>query len=121
VRFILPVTTVGMADMVILITAPIMATHLTFTDPMEITAGEDIMDGAAVITEALVGVVDMAGTEVDMAEADMDGTVEEGMFGAEVDTAEALAVMVTTNINIELTRLIRTQSGGSQSYLTSSF
>jgi hypothetical protein len=86
VRFILPVTTVGMADMVIPLTAPIMFTHLTDTDPMEITAGGDIMDGVVDITEATVGVAVMAGTAtagVDtvgavkvMVEADMDGVVD---------------------------------------------
>lgn len=76
-RFILPVTMVGMAVIVILIMATIMVTHLTSTDPIEITAGEDIMDGAAVMVgtamaevgtvgEAMVGVVDMVTIDNDI-------------------------------------------------------
>ena len=60
-----------------------MVPHLTCTDPMEITAG------ATVITEASVGVVVMAGT--DMAE----DTVGEAMDGV-VD-------MVTTDNDISKT------------------
>ena len=49
-----------------------MVTHLTCTDPMEITAG------ATVITEASVGVVVMAGTDMaeDTVGEAMDGVVD---------------------------------------------
>ena len=64
-----------------------MVTHLTATDPMDISAGVDIM----------VGVV-MAGPE------GVDTMVEEGTAGAAVDMVAAdtdgAVVMVTTDIGI---------------------
>jgi hypothetical protein len=86
-----------MADMVILITAPIMVTSLMVTYPMEISAGVDIM----------VGVVVMAGTAVVMEEADITGTAE-GMVGAVeamVAVGMAGADMVTTNSKMDIDAL----------------
>jgi hypothetical protein len=70
-----------------------MVIHLTGTDPTEITAGEDIMDGAAVITEVMVGVAVMDGTEVAMAEGDTVGVVEV-LVEADMD---GVVDMVTTD------------------------
>ncbi len=71
-----------MADMVTLLTVPIMVIQLTCTDPMEITAWEHIMDGAAVITEASVGVAVMVGTA--MAEVDTDGVEDMVTTGTDI-------------------------------------
>jgi len=70
-----------------------MVIHLTGTDPTEITVGEDIMDGAAVITEVMVGVAVMVGTEVAMAEEDTVGAVEV-LVEADMD---GVVDMVTTD------------------------
>ena len=121
--FIPLVTTVAMAEMgdmediVILITVIPMVTRLMDTCLMEISVGVDIMVRVADITEASVGVAVMAGTVGVLAEADIIGTavakaedmagtvaadmvealVAEGMDGEVVDTAVALADMVTTD------------------------
>jgi len=106
VPFIPLVTTVAMAEMgdmediVILITVIPMVTRLMDTYLMEISVGVDIMVGVAVITEASVGVAAMAGTVGVLAEADIIGTAvakAEDMAGEVVDTAVALADMVTTD------------------------
>ena len=106
-----------MEDIVILITVIPMVTRLMDTYLMEISVGVDIMVGVAVITEASVGGAAMAGTVGVLAEADIIGTavakaedmagtvaadmvealVAEGMDGEVVDTAVALADMVTTD------------------------
>ena len=78
-----------MEDIVILITVIPMVTRLMDTYLMEISVGVDIMVGVAVITEASVGGAAMAGTVGVLAEADIIGEV--------VDTAVALADMVTTD------------------------
>jgi len=70
-----------------------MVIHLTGTDHTEITVGEDIMDGAAVITEVMVGVAVMVGTEVAMAEEDTVGAVEV-LVEADMD---GVVDMVTTD------------------------
>lgn len=104
--FIPLVTTVAMAEMgdmediVILITVIPMVTRLMDTYLMEISVGVDIMVGVAVITEASVGGAAMAGTVGVLAEADIIGTAvakAEDMAGEVVDTAVALADMVTTD------------------------
>jgi hypothetical protein len=131
IPLVITVALAEMGDIVILITVIPMVTRLMGTYLMEISVGVDIMVGVAVITEVSVGGAVMAGTVGVLAEADIIGTavakaedmagtvaadmvealVAEGMDGAVVDTAVALADMVITDQLGILTRFISTQGG----------